>query len=177
MRLLCTSSCCGVLNVVWDLLVDACKLEMTSPVGLEKSVPVNFTWLQSSFTYCFLTCAQYYTHACFCRRHIPYSGLFPWGANFCYFRGSPGRHKIFHPRNLCSAINTCSNLDRWHFVMALFRYLQCPWSTLCPISQAAPHVRAEEVNREVQKAEAWPKENGPIYLLFNVEEPEVTLTA
>ena len=106
MRLLCTSSWWGVLNVVWDLLVDVCKLRWQAQcVGLEKSVSVMVT---NKFFYCFLTCAQYYTHACFCRRHIPYSGLFPWGTNFHYFRGSPGGHEIFHPRNLCSAVNMCS---------------------------------------------------------------------
>ena len=26
-------------------------------------------------------------------------GLFPWGANICYFHGSPGCHETFHPRN------------------------------------------------------------------------------
>jgi len=86
---------------------------------------------------------------------MPYSGLFPWGANFRYFRGSPGCHKIFHSctkifHTLCSADYTCSNLDWQRFVTALFHYLQYPWPTESPFSmQAVPCVRAEEVNREV----------------------------
>jgi len=49
-------------------------------------------------------------------------GLFPWGANFHYFCGSPSCHEIFH--TLCSAVYMCSNLDRRCFVMALFRNLR-----------------------------------------------------
>ena len=29
---------------------------------------------------------------------VPYSGLFSWGANFRYFRGSSACHENFHPR-------------------------------------------------------------------------------
>ena len=40
--------------------------------------------------------------------------------------------KIFY--TLCNAVYTCSNFYRRRFAMALFRYLQCPWSTESPIS-------------------------------------------
>ena len=65
-------------------------------------------------------------------------GLFPWGANFHYFCGSPSCYEIFH--TLCSTVYTCSNLDRRCFVMALFRNL-CPINS--PISQAVLHVMVD----------------------------------
>ena len=49
--------------------------------------------------------------------------------------------------------------------MTLFHYL-CPIDYALdpqdPLSQAVPCVIAEEVNREVQKAEARPTETGPV---------------
>ena len=45
---------------------------------------------------------------------LPYSGLFPWGVNFHYFRGEPGHHKNFRPRifrlcHLCACgIDSCT---------------------------------------------------------------------
>ena len=89
------------------------------------------------------------------REHgVPYSGLFPWGAKFRYFRGSPGCHKIFHPRKLsthCVALSTCSQIWTGDVLLWLF-FATC--SVLGPqnppISMlAVPRVRAEEVNREV----------------------------
>ena len=56
--------------------------------------------------------------------------------------------------------------------MALFRYLRPVDSALDPqgpLSQAVPRVVIEEVNREVKKAEAWPKKLGQ-YLSFTAEE-------
>ena len=58
----------------------------------------------------------------------------------------------------CSAVNACSNLDQRRFVMALF----ATYSALGPPSPLSQAVLAEEVNREVQKAEVLPKENEPI---------------
>ena len=78
------------------------------------------------------------------------AGYFRGVLSFVIFVVHPGvtkfsTHGTFH--TLCSAVNMFSNL---RFVMALFRYLQCPWSTESPISMlAVPRVRAEEVNREV----------------------------
>ena len=49
--------------------------------------------------------------------------------------------------------------------MTLFCYLRPTNYALDPqdpLSQAVPCVIAEEVNREVQKAEAWPTEMGPV---------------
>ena len=86
---------------------------------------------------------------------IPYRELFPWGANFCYFRGSPRCHEIFH--TLCSAAYTWSSLDRQHFVMPLFcysRHIESVLNTQGPLSQAVLRVMGEEVNRPVYKAEA-----------------------
>ena len=87
--------------------------------------------------------------------HLPYSGLFPWGANFRYFCGSPGCHEIFLPTKFtahCSAVCTCSNLYQQCFVMALFCYL-CPidsaLDTQGPLFQAVLCVMADEVNRAV----------------------------
>ena len=40
--------------------------------------------------------------------HIPYSGLFSWGANFHYFRDSSTSHEIFHPRNFQPIIALCN---------------------------------------------------------------------
>ena len=87
---------------------------------------------------------------------LPYSGLFPWGANFCYFRGSPGCHKIFYiPTKFtaqCSAVYMCSNLDRRRFCYVSFcnlHLIDCVLDPQGPHSHAVPCVMAEEVNREV----------------------------
>ena len=54
---------------------------------------------------------------------IPYSGLFPWGANFRYFRGSPGCREIFHPRKFsthCVALSTCAQIWTGDALLRLF---------------------------------------------------------
>ena len=109
---------------------------------------------------------------------LPYSGLFPWGANFRYFRGSPGCHEIFHPRNfhtLCSAVNTCSNLDQWCFVKAL-RYLPCPWSTGSPFS-SCPTCEGWGSEQRSVEGRSTTKRKWAQYLSFNTVEPKVTSTA
>ena len=105
---------------------------------------------------------------------LPYSGLFPWGANFLYFRGSPGCHEILHPQNFFTPTFYIHVLKFgpvtfcYDFVMTLFCYLRPIDYALDPqdtLSQAVPCVIAEEVNREVQKAEARPTETGPVPLV------------
>ena len=59
----------------------------------------------------------------------------------------------------------CLNWDRRRFVTTLICYLRpidCALDPQDPLSQAVPCVIAEEVNREVQKAEARPTETGPV---------------
>ena len=74
---------------------------------------------------------------------------------FVIFVVHPGCHEIFRPRNfpyLHSAVCMRSNLDQRRFVMALFHYLRLLDSVLdtqALLSQAAPRVMAEEVNRAV----------------------------
>ena len=56
------------------------------------------------------------------------------------------------------------------FGLATFCYGSFSLLAVPLVHQVPVHVRAEEVNREVKKAEALPKENGPSsYLSFNVE--------
>ena len=84
---------------------------------------------------------------------VPYSGLFPWGAaNFHYFRGSPGFHEIFHPRNFPHTVALSTHAQIWtgDVLLCLF-FATC--SALGPPSPLSQAVLAEEVNREVQKAE------------------------
>ena len=80
-----------------------------------------------------------------------YSGLFPWGANF-RFSWFPRVSRNFHPQKfstlLCSAVYTCSNLDRRCFLWLFFATCSA-LGLQGPLSQAVPRVRAEEVNRAV----------------------------
>ena len=71
-------------------------------------------------------------------------------------------HEIFSHQ---LSIYMCLSLDRRRFVMTLFCYLRpidCALDSQDPLSQAVLCVIAEEVNREVQKAEARPTEMGPV---------------
>ena len=81
---------------------------------------------------------------------VLYSGLFPWGAKFHDFRGSPDVTNF--SAQCINTVYTCSNFDRRCFVMAHFSYLHSIDSILDiqdPLSQAVPRVMAEEVNRAV----------------------------
>ena len=83
---------------------------------------------------------------------LPYSGLFPWGANFRYFRGSPGCHEIFHPRKFstrCVALSTRAQIWTGNVLFWLFFATCSVLGPQSPLSQAVLRVRAEEVNREV----------------------------
>ena len=101
-----------------------------------------------------------------CKSHncyiIPYSGLFPWGANFC---GSPECHKIFRLRNFPGCLHMLK-FGLATFCCGSFCYL-CPiGSALGPqgfLFLAVPCVMAEVMNRK-----RWGQ-----YLLFNVVEPKV----
>ena len=74
---------------------------------------------------------------------VPYSGI-SMGVNFCYFRGSPRCHKIFHPWIFTTFLHACAQIWTGD-VMALFRYLRLIDSVLDtqgPLSQAVPSVIA-----------------------------------
>ena len=85
---------------------------------------------------------------------IPYSGLFPWGANFRYFRGSPGCHEIFHPRNFPQTCHVLQfgSLTFCYDTYCNLRPIDCAVDLRDPLSRAVPRVIAREVNREVEKA-------------------------
>ena len=82
---------------------------------------------------------------------IPYSGLFLWGANFRYFRC----HEFFHPQNFLPTLQLVLTFGPSDVFYSSFSLLvpcwQCPWSVGSPFSR---RVLMEEVNREVNKAEA-----------------------
>ena len=126
---------------------------------------------------------------------IPCSGLFPWGANFRYFRGSPRCHEIFHPRNfpptkfstheifhpryfphLRSAVCTCSNLDQRRFVTAFFSLL-VPQFTVSLIHRL-PFLKLSRVlwlrkwTEQCRKQKPGQQKAGPVPLV-NAEEPKV----
>ena len=84
---------------------------------------------------------------------LPYSGLFPWGANFRYFRGSPGGSRNFPPMKIfathCVSLSTRAQIWTGDVLVWLFFATCSALGPPSPLSQAVPRMRTEEVNREV----------------------------
>ena len=85
-------------------------------------------------------------------------------------------HEHFPLCVIYSAVYTWSNLDRRRFVMALFRYLQCPWSTESPFS-SCPECDSRGIEQSSVEDRSTTKRKRPQYLSFNAEEHKVTSKA
>ena len=96
---------------------------------------------------------------------LPYSGLFPWGANFRYFRGSSGCHEIFYPRKFstpCVALSARAQFGPAMFCYGSFSLLAVP------LVHQVPFLKLSRVRKWTEKSRRQmhdQKKTGPVPLV------------